>query len=173
MIEAGAFEPTEEHHVELIRGEIREMSPIHPPHENALDLLMYWSIDHVPRDAVRVRVQNSVGIPELESVPQPDLVWVRQRDYSKQRATPADVFLIAEVSDSSLRFDRGEKADLYAEAWISDYWIVNVKSKTVEVRRQPENGHYQQLEVARLGDAVSPLAFPDLQLLVADSFPRD
>jgi Uma2 family endonuclease len=173
MIERGAFEPTEEHHVELIRGEIREMSPIHPPHENALDLLMYWSIDHARRNAVRVRVQNSVGIPELESVPQPDLAWVRQRDYSKQRATTSDVFLIAEVSDSSLRFDRGEKADLYAEAGISDYWIVNVNAKSIEVRRQPQDGRFQQIDVTHMGDEVSPLAFPELKLRVADLFPRE
>lgn len=87
MIEAGVFDAREKHRVELILGEIRDMRPVHPPHENALDLLMYWSIDHAPRDKVRIRVQNSLGVPELESVPQPDLLWVKQRDYSKARPT--------------------------------------------------------------------------------------
>lgn len=173
MIEAGAFEPTEEHRVELIRGAIREMSPIHPPHEDALDRLVQWSFDVTPRGTVRVRVQFSVGLPELESVPQPDLTWVRQGSYRKRRPTSADVLLIAEVSDSSLRYDRGEKADIYAEAGIQDYWVVNVKAETVEVRRQPKDGHYQQLEVAHVGDEVSPLAFPQFKLRVADLFPSE
>jgi Uma2 family endonuclease len=173
MIEAGAFEPAEEHHVELIRGEIREMSPIHPPHEDALDRLVEWSFDHTSRGEVRVRVQLSVGIPELESVPQPDMAWVRRRDYSKRRPTSADVLLIVEVSDSSLRFDRGEKADLYAEAGVQDYWVVNVRARTIEVRRQPREGCYEQLDVAHLDDEVSPLAYPDLKLRVAELFPAE
>ena len=78
MIETGQFEPREEHHVELIRGEVREMSPIYPPHEAALDNLSYWSFDSAPRETVWLRNQNSLGIPELESVPQPDLFWVAQ-----------------------------------------------------------------------------------------------
>jgi Uma2 family endonuclease len=173
MIAAGAFDPAEEHHVELICGEIREMSPIHPPHEDALDRLVQWSFDVTSRDAVRVRVQFSVDIPQLESVPQPDLAWVRQGSYHKRRPNSADVFLIAEVADSSLRYDCGEKADIYAAAEIQDYWVVNVRAETVEVRRQPRGGHYQQLDVARIGDEVRPLAFPELKRRVADLFPRD
>jgi Uma2 family endonuclease len=173
MIDAGEFEPAEEHHVELIRGEIREMSPIHPPHENAVDRLLYWSIDNCPRDKVRVRSQHSLGIPELESVPQPDLAWVRRQDYSRRRPTTADLFLVVEVSDSSLRFDRGAKADLYAEAGIADYWVVNVVAQTVEVRRNPAGGRYQSVTTARIGESVRPLAFPELELSVADLFCDD
>ncbi len=170
MIAEGEFEPVEEHRVELIRGEIREMSPINPPHENAVDRLMYWSLDNCPRDKVHVRLQHSLGIPELESVPQPDLAWVRQRSYRKQRPTTADLFLVVEVSDSSLRFDRGAKADLYAEAGIADYWIVNVVAQVVEVHRDPVGGRYQSVTTVRIGESVRPLAFPELELHVADLF---
>jgi Uma2 family endonuclease len=170
MIETGAFSPAEEHHVELIRGEVHAMSPINPPHEGALDHLMYWSIDHAPRNLVRIRPQFTLGIPLLESVPQPDLTWVRHADYSKRRPTAADVMLLVEVADSSLHYDRGEKADLYAEAGILDYWIVNVIAKTIEIRRKPVAGHYQQVEIAGIGDCVDPLAFPELELRVADLF---
>lgn len=171
MIEAGVFEPAEDHRVELIHGEIREMSPIHPPHENALDLLMYWSIDHAPRDKVRVRVQNSLGFPEFESVPQPDLLWVKNRDYSRSRPTIADVLLVVEVADSSLRFDRGEKAELYAQAGVQDYWIVNVQARTIEVHRGPAAGRYGSLQTYGHGESVSLLAFPELTCPVAAIFP--
>lgn len=170
MIETGEFVPVEEHHVELIRGEIREMSPIHPPHEEALDRITAWSFDNTPRTAVRVRNQLSLGIPQLESVPQPDLVWVRQGNYRRQRPTTADLFLVVEVSDSSLCFDRGAKADLYAEAGIADYWIVNVVAQVVEVRRDPVGGRYQSVTTARIGESVRPLAFPELELRVAELF---
>lgn len=167
MIAAGAFEPREEHCVELIRGEIREMSPIYPPHESALDKLTYWSIDNAPRDTVWIRNQNSLGIPELESVPQPDLFWVRKRDYSQTRPTAEDVLLLIEVADSSLRYDRGTKSDLYAEAGIQEYWIANVQQQAIEVHRQPVNGHYVDRRTYGMGERVAPLAFPDVFLEVA------
>lgn len=171
MIKEGAFEPREEHYVELIRGDIRQMSPIYPPHESALDYLVYWSVKNTPEDRVWIRNQNSLGIPELESIPQPDLFWVRKRDYSKVRPAVEDVFLLIEVADSSLGFDRGKKADLYAEAGIADYWIANVKQQVIEVRRQPREGHYQQLETYAVGQSVSPLEFPEIKLAVADVWP--
>jgi Uma2 family endonuclease len=168
MIDAGEFEPREEHHVELIHGEIREMNPINPPHDEAVNYLLYWSIDSCPRDRVRVRSQGSLGLPELESVPEPDVFWVRKKSYSRQRPTQADVFLVVEVADSSLRYDRGEKADLYASAGVQDYWIVNVIDHTVEVFRNPTAGRYRQMQTFKEGDVVSPFAFPDIQLHVAD-----
>lgn len=171
MIEAGKFEPREEHHVELIRGEIIQMSPIYPPHESALDILSYWSFDNAPRETVWVRNQNSLGIPELESVPQPDLFWVSRRDYSKARPQAEDVFLLIEVADSSLRYDRGTKSDLYAEAGIQDYWIANVQQQVIEVHRNPQNGHYSSKLTYALGERVAPLAFPEIFLEVAKIWP--
>jgi Uma2 family endonuclease len=172
MIEAGMFEPREEHYVELIRGEIREMSPIYPPHESALDILSYWSFDNAPRDLVWIRNQNSLGIPELESVPQPDLFWVRRRDYSKARPVADDVLLLIEVADSSLRYDRGTKSDLYAEAGIQDYWIANVQQKVIEVHRRPVDARYSDKRVYAMGERVAPLAFPEIDLEVARIWPN-
>lgn len=170
MIAAGAFEPTEEHHVELIRGEIREMSPINPPHEDSLDRLTQWSFDNTSSREVRVRIQHSLGIPELESIPQPDLIWVRQGNYSKKRPTTADLLLVAEVAESSLRYDRREKAQLYAEAGVQDYWIVNTIAQVVEVFRQPTPAGYQQVRTFAIGETISPLAYPLLRLPVAELF---
>src|SRR5689334_1719578 len=129
MIRRGEFEPREEHHVELIYGEISPMSPINPPHDYTVDELTEWSFQTLPPGAVRVRVQGSFGIPVLDSVPQPDLAWLRRKDYLAQRPEPGDVLLVVEVSDSSLVRDRGLKARLYAEAGIADYWIVNIPDR--------------------------------------------
>lgn len=171
MIRRGDFEPREEHQVELIYGEISPMSPINPPHDNAVDELTEWSFEILPAKAVRVRVQGSFGIPFLDSVPQPDLAWLRRKDYSSERPSPADVLLVIEVSDSSLSKDRGIKARLYAEAGVADYWIVNVNDRSVEVRRDPRGSEYGTVEIFRAGQDVRPLAFPDAALPVSRVFP--
>jgi Uma2 family endonuclease len=171
MIRRGDFEPREEHHVELIYGEITPMNPINPPHDDAVEELNAWSFEVLPPKAVRVRVQGAFGIPILDSVPQPDLAWLRWNRYTKQRPTPADVLLVIEVADSSLPKDRGVKARLYAEAGIADYWIVNLPERSVEVRREPQGSSYRSLVVLRPGDEVRPLAFPQIALDIARLFP--
>ena len=166
MIERGEFEPSEDHYVELIYGEITPMSPINPPHDRAVDILTEWSFESLPPRAVWVRVQGSVGIPLLDSVPQPDLVWLRRKDYSKVRPQPEDVLLVVEAADSSLSKDRGIKSRLYAESGIADYWIVNINDRSVEVRREPQGHEYRSVEVFRAGQEVRPLAFPGAALPV-------
>lgn len=118
MIAAGILR--EDQRVELIHGEIRELSPIGPDHETAVDKLNEWSFESLPKRKVRIRVQNSVGVPELDSAPQPDIAWVARRDYRAGRPTADDVLLIIEVADSSVLFDRREKAELYATARVKD-----------------------------------------------------
>jgi Uma2 family endonuclease len=170
MITAGVFDGPQPRRIELIQGELREMSPIGPPHETTVDTLNEWSMEVAPLDKVIVRVQNSVGLATLLSVPQPDLAWVTRRDYSRARPTAKDVLLLIEVSDSSLEFDRGEKADLFAGARIGDYWLVNLPERCVEVRRQPFRGHYRSLTIFRPGQKVPVLAFPKIALPVSHLF---
>src|SRR5688572_15955144 len=85
MVRSGAFDGEHRARVELIRGEIRPMSPIGAIHEDLVDWLAEWSFVTAPRQEVRVRVQNSIGLPELESAPEPDLAWVRRARYSARR----------------------------------------------------------------------------------------
>ena len=168
MIEAGVFDSDEPKHIELIHGELREMTPIGGSPLSAMDaLLNYWAM-RLPRPkGVLVRVQSPLGFPMQRSAPQPDMAWIADRDYSERRIEPADVFLVIEIAESSLEYDRGEKADLYAEAGMRDYWIVNLPDKCVEVRREPRNGRYQSVESFSSGAEVRPLAFPELVLPVA------
>src|SRR5689334_2987929 len=91
-----------DNHIELLCGEIRIMPIPKPQHETTVDELNEWSHDSLPRGAARVRIQNSLGIPELDSVTIPDVAWMRRRDYSSQRPLGADVFLLIEVSDTTL-----------------------------------------------------------------------
>ena len=125
MVEAGVFDHRSQR-LEFIHGEIREMSPINPPHAQVVNRLVDWSYDNVPRGMVGIRVQVPIRLPESESEPQPDIAWVTKRDYSRQHPGGPAVLLVIEVADSSLATDLGEKADLYAAAGIRDYWVVDL-----------------------------------------------
>ncbi len=161
MVEAGAFDGRHRQRVEFVRGEIREMTPMSARHACAIERLNAWSFESTPRAAVAVRIQCPARIPELESAPEPDVLWARKRDYSSQHPEPGDILLVVEVAESSLDYDTGEKAQLYAEAGIADYWVVNLIDDCVEVFRDPQPEGYQTHVTLRGDQEIRPLAFPD------------
>ena len=172
MAEIGAFAWLRDRRIELIRGEIREMMAPNPPHALVVANLVQWSYLNVPLSEVIIRSENPVGIPELDSSPQPDIVWVRRKDYSKQHPRSSDVLLIIEVADTTYDYDTGEKLELYAECGIKDYWVVNVKHYRVEVFRKPRRGVYTSRTEFDYESSVSPLAFPKIALEVERAFAR-
>lgn len=177
MTARGDFEPREEHHVELIRGEIvprfsdDPRTPMNPPHAFAVDVLGEWSYEVAPRQAVRIRIEGSIEIAALHSIPLPDLAWLVRKDDSKQHPTPDDVFLLIEVSDTSLAKERGPKLELYAEAKIREYWIVDVRRRSVDVYRDPESLTFRSLTTYHSGQEIRLVAFPEIVLPVARIFP--
>ena len=173
----GDFDPVEEHRVELIRGEIvpkfgeDPRMPMKHPHANAVNELNAWTFEVTRRDLVRVSIQCSVDIRELDSLIDPDVAWLANRDYSGRLPTVADVLLLIEVSDASIYKDRGVKSELYAEAGIADYWIADIPGRRIEVRRDPVGLEYRSVTVYVPGQEVRPLAFPDVVLPVSRIFP--
>lgn len=171
MIASGVFAGGRRRRVELIRGEVREMLPIGPPHENAVDFLTRWSASVTPADRVRLRVQNSIGLASLASAPEPDIAWVKEkRGYARSRPRSHDVLLVIEVADSSLDYDCGEKAELYAASRIQDYWVVNLIDECVHVFRDPRRGRYRYLQDFACGQRIDPLAPPKASLAVSELF---
>lgn len=172
MIEHGVFDQGSRQRLEFIRGEIREMAPIGSQHEEVVDRLTSWSARVLPEAKVRLRVQNSLGLREVESAPEPDIAWVVQRDYTQARPTSADVLLVVEVASSSLAYDTGEKADLYAAAGIGDYWVVDLENSLVEVRRDPVAGRYRSMQTYSGEDEIRPLKLPEAVLRPVMLFAR-
>lgn len=160
MIESGVFDEDPDRRIELINGELREMNPIGLTHDETVTLLTDWTIACNIHDRIRLRVQQSIGISLRKSAPQPDVVWVAKKSYKKSRPMGDDILLVIEVAESSLSFDRGEKAQLYAAAGLADYWIVNLVDCCIEVYRQPELGTYRDVTKFSVGQEVRPVRFP-------------
>jgi Uma2 family endonuclease len=174
MAEAGVFRPGER--VELIGGKIVAMSPQNSPHYTAIRLI---------EDALRtafgagydIRVQGPLDVSP-SSQPEPDIAVVRgtARDYA--RAHPSTALLVVEVSESSLAFDRGEKASLYASAGIPEYWIVNLPDRRLEIYSdpiplagQPYGYGYRSCTQHLATDMVTPLIAAQGVIKVADLLP--
>ena len=165
MADAGIL--AEDERVELLDGEIFVMPPIGPPHEDGTTRL---SRDLILRlgDRAWVRVQNSVRLNDY-GLPEPDIAVVRFRDdYHRNRPTPADVLLVIEVADSSLRRDRELKLPHYAAAGIPEVWIANVPARQVEAFHDPVDGVYQSSRIVPADGQISPRAFPDVVLTVGE-----
>jgi len=108
---------------------------------------------------------SNVGVCGLGKLaPGAGRVILARRDYSKSRPTVGDVLLVIEVADSSLAYDCGEKAELYAAAGIADYWVVNLPGRCVEVRRDPQGGRYRSQRAFAGGEELRPLAVPEAVL---------
>ena len=107
----------------------------------------------------------------VTSEPEPDIA-VLAGPASAHRQHPTTAMLLIEVSESSLPFDRSEKLPLYSRAGISDFWIVNLQNRQLEVYRNPQSdGTYAPPTILTPGQSVSPLAMPTASVAVADLLP--
>jgi Uma2 family endonuclease len=170
MAETGVLRP--DARVELLDGEIIDMSPIGPPH-GAVTRRLIRSFARLGRDRWLLDVEHPVHLDEY-SEPQPDLMLLRPvpDDYSTRHPGPEDVLLLVEVAASSLAYDRGAKLPAYGRAGISEVWIANLEGETIEVYREPHLTGYASTTLLRPGDKACPLAFPDAAVGVAELLKR-
>ncbi len=166
MVRLGAL--SENDRVELIRGEILTKMPIGPRHAASVTGLNE-ALGPQCAGRATLRIQDPIRLPDSE--PEPDLSVVRRRAdrYASGHPRPADILLIAEVSDSSLDEDRTVKKTLYAEAGIVEYWIVNLVDDCLEVHRDPQpDGTYRDVRVLRRGDVADIAGLPGVVVAVAE-----
>jgi hypothetical protein len=168
MAEAGIL--GEDERVELIRGEILIMSPIGPRHCTAVDRFNYLLVTALGARAW-VRVQSTVRLFP-DTMPEPDLAILRRRDYSEAHPTSADILLVIEVAETSLVYDRGRKAALYAEAGIPEYWVADTRGEVIEVNRASDGQRYRHSTRLAGTATVNPVAFPDVVVPLPEIFGR-
>ena len=165
MDHAGIFHPEER--LELLDGDVCVRAPIGIAQGDGTDRLGSDLVLRLYKRA-RVRVRGPVQLDDL-NLPIPDIAVLRLRDdYRRAHPTPSDIFLIIEVSDSSIRRDREAKLSRYAAAGIPEVWIANVSARQVEAFHDPVDGVYQSSRTVPADGRISPRAFPDVVLTVGD-----
>ena len=156
----------DERRVELLHGELVEMAPEGELHAYASD----EAGEYIARklgDKARVRQAKPITLPN-QSEPEPDLAIVQRlgREYLNHHPYPENIYWVVEYSNTSLEKDLQIKSKVYAEVGIPEYWVINLKAKSLIVFRQPEAGEYGSKQTLKSG-TLTPLAFPDTEFQVA------
>jgi hypothetical protein len=158
----------EDDRVELLDGELFEMTPISSRHAAAVKRLLHLFAARVAGRAI-VSIQDPIGLGGV-SEPQPDLCLLAPRDdfYASAHPTAADVLLLVEVSDTSQAYDRNVKLPLYARHGIREVWLLDLASSRLTVFRDPSDGGYASAVHPGPEEPIAPQALPDLTFHLRD-----
>jgi Uma2 family endonuclease len=166
LAQAGIF--SEDDRVELIKGEVIEMSPIGSAHAacvSRLDDLLHTSVRH----SVQIRVQNPLQLDDF-SEPEPDIALVRPRKdhYALAHPRPEDVLSVIEIADTSIEYDRHVKLPMYARAGIPEAWLIDLNQDVIGKFSEPRDGQYPTYGEARRGETIASTVLPTLTLAADD-----
>ena len=169
MIKTGVF--NKDDNIELLNGVIVEKMPKGTKHATLNDIIATRLIQKFGERAC-IRNQNPIWLDDF-SEPEPDIVLVKPplERYFDNHPTPSEIFLIIEIADSTLDYDRNTKSLAYARAEIQQYLLLNVQDRTIEDYREPSADGYQSKQTYRAEQTFNLTAFPDLQLEVNDFLP--
>lgn len=157
--------------VELIDGELIELAPVTPWHSsNVMHLMTTFS--WLPAEDTAMLAARMCLRLSASTLLMPDFAILRhnRHRYRLEYPSPADVLLLAELSDTTRRLDREVKLPLYAAAGIREVWIVDAESRTVDSYRRPSKDVYLARHRAHAGDTLAPQAFPNCAVEVAALF---
>jgi Uma2 family endonuclease len=168
MAEAGIF--AEDDRVELIDGEVRAISPIGPRHA-ALVKRLNTLIGRQVANLAIMSVQDPIQLTYYTE-PQPDIALLRIREdfYAHAHPLPADVFVVLEIAETSLEYDREEKVPRYAQARIPEVWLIDVERETVTQYTQPDGTRYRSEQSLQRHHILVSTVLSPLQLAVDDIF---
>ena len=166
MAEVGIF--GEDDRVELIEGEILEMAAMGSRHAACIRRLEALLNQHSGQFGI-VSTQCPIRLNDA-SEPEPDIALLKPREdfYAQEHPGPDDVLLVIEVSDTSAEYDTEVKLPLYARSGISETWLVNLATGTVEVHSQPISGEYRQTLRAKRGEALRSQVVSELEITASD-----
>ncbi len=167
MIEAGILEGRP---VQLINGEIVEMSPEGPIHSNNIIKAARY-LESILQNLAHVREAHPITLSNSE--PEPDIAIVKGTidNYWRKHPTASDINLVIEVAQSSVHYDKVIKAKLYAAEGIPEYWLIDLNNNVVIVYTAPENGEYKNAASFKAG-IITPISFPKIAVEVEKLLPR-
>jgi Uma2 family endonuclease len=159
----------EDSRIELIAGDIVVREPVGAYHAGTVDRLNRLWTSRLGDQAI-VRIQNPVQFREQDTELQPDVMLLRPRGdfYTTTHPVAADVLLLIEVADTTLRLDRRVKIPLYARVGIVEVWLVDLTTDQVERYLIPEGDRYRDITVVERRQRLTPLAFPEVTVTVED-----
>ncbi|KAB8330163.1 Uma2 family endonuclease [Scytonema tolypothrichoides VB-61278] len=162
MIAAGILS---ERKVELLKGEIVEMSPEGKPHAYSSHEAGEYLTQLLGKRAT-LRQAKPITLPN-DSEPEPDIAIVQRlgREYREHHPYPENIFWLISYANSSLEKDLETKTKIYAEVGIPEYWVVNLKKLHLVIFREPLDGEYATKFTLTAG-TIQPLAFPDISVSV-------
>ena len=168
MAEVGLLAP--DARVELIDGEIIDMAPIGSRHGGTV-IRLNRLVARAVGDRAILGIQHFVRL-DIFSEPQPDVVLLKSRpdDYTISHASPAEILLIVEVCDTSLRHDLKVKVPLYARHGIPEVWIVDLEGEQVRVFRSPAGAAYTKASVHATPGVLDIEALPGVTLDLSEIF---
>lgn len=167
MVEVGLLR--EDARVELIGGEIVEMSPVGWVHARCVNRLTKMLV-RLAGDRYEINVQNPIALGEGDE-PQPDLALAREDPRRRRLPGPEDVVLVVEVSDTTLGYDKNIKLPLYAAVGIPEAWVVDLQNRQVEVHTNPGPDGYQEAHKIGTGQTIRSGAVEGLSLSVDEILP--
>ena len=169
MIEAGIFH--EDERIELIEGRIVQMSPKNLKHAIATKRTNHWFAKLLGDRAI-IGVQDPILLNDF-SEPEPDITLIAPPDnrYTENHPKPKDIFLVLEIADSSLVYDRDEKGPLFAQNGIVQYCLLNLQSRELEDYREPSSNGYRSKRTYTEEQSFTLVAFPKISIKVKDLLP--
>ena len=168
MIEAGIY--TENDRIELLNGEIIELMPKGAKHTSANSRIVRLFLRLLDNKAI-VRSQDPIWLDEI-SEPEPDIVLAKwnETDYAERHPKPEEILLVMEISDTTLVYDREDKARAYSRNGIQQYLLLNLQNQTLEDYRQPSADGYGSKQTFHKGESFSLTVFPEIEIKVDDLF---
>jgi Uma2 family endonuclease len=166
MAEVGIL--SEDDHVELIAGEILEISPIGSRHAACVGRLNRLLNRLVELDTL-VRARNPICVDGY-SEPEPDVALAKPREdfYPREHTGLGDVLLLIEVADTSVEQDLELKLPLYARVGIPGTWLVDLPAERIDIHSRPDSGEYRETVRMKRGETVASRMIPSLEVAADD-----
>ena len=166
FIEQGVFQPEER--LELIEGELIEMSPIGKRHAGSVDFIADFLRKVLGEKAI-VRVQNPIVLDDF-SEPQPDVCLLRRREdfYRTTNASAKDTLLVIEVADTTVKYDRDVKFPRYAANGIAEAWLIDLENDRVEIHSEPSRLGYSLVKILHREQTAESTVLPEIKISVEE-----
>jgi Uma2 family endonuclease len=164
MAETGIIDP--DARVELIEGELIQMSPQSVPHARFVRWLSQYFARRLAEGVWEVSPQCP-AVLDIHNVPEPD-IYIFPSSVDDRNMKGSDIALAIEVAVSSLAYDLGRKARLYAKHGVQEYWVIDVERRRVTVHRHPGKDGYAATETLAAPAELRPLALPEIALAIAE-----